>query len=70
MLTACLYNRVLPAVLISKKTETCIRYVLFLRMMRTKDRHFVWFCSSCNGKAETTFYGHRIWGISELDLGV
>ena len=44
--------RVLPAVLISKMTETFILYVLFLRMMKTEDRHSVWFCSSCNGIAD------------------
>ena len=28
-------------------------YVLFLRMMRTEDRYFVWFCISCNGMADS-----------------
>ena len=49
---ACLYNRVLPAVLISKMTETFILYFLFLRMMKTEDRHSEWFCSSCNEMAD------------------
>ena len=48
----CLYNRVLLAVLISEMTQTFIGYVLLLRMMKTEDRHSVWFCSSCNGMAD------------------
>ena len=49
---ACLYNHVLLAVLISKMTQTFICYVLLLRMMKTENRHSVWFCSSCNGMAD------------------
>ena len=49
---ACLYNRVLLAVLISKMTQTFFLYVLLLRIMKTENRRSVWFCSRCNGMAD------------------
>ena len=45
--------------------------------MRTEDRHFVWFCSSCNGMADNAslfveyfgWIGFYVWEDVCFDLG-
>ena len=52
-------------------TETSILYVLFLRMIKTEDRHSVWFCSSCNGMADNALLFVEYFGwINRVRLPV